>query len=191
MEFHLNLKIKEKANLKHLNVFTNALNLAEDDNIDLVIELIGGDEGVAKDLAFKTLNNNKPFITANKALIAKYGIELSSIAKKKQLFIGLEASVAGGIPVIKVIKESLIANKIIQITGILNGTSNYLLDAIQSKSLNFEKALKQAQDLGYAENDPSFDVNGMDAAHKIAILSAIVFDKLPNFEQLVVKGSLI
>ncbi len=181
-------KKKRFNDLKKIKFYNNPLDLAKDKNIDLVIELIGGSEGISKSLAFKTLENKKPFITANKALIARHGIELSLIAKKNNLFLGFEGAVAGGIPVIKVIKESLIANKIKQITGILNGTSNYLLDEIEKRSIDFKTALKNAQDLGYAESDPSFDINGMDAAHKIAILSAIVFDKMPDLDNMTIRG---
>jgi len=181
-------KKKRSNDLKKVKFYNNPLDLAKDKNIDLVIELIGGSEGISKSLAFKTLENKKPFITANKALIARHGIELSLIAKKNNLFLGFEGAVAGGIPVIKVIKESLIANKIKQITGILNGTSNYLLDEIEKRSIDFKTALKNAQDLGYAESDPSFDINGMDAAHKIAILSAIVFDKMPDLDNMTIRG---
>ncbi len=173
---------------KHIKYYPNAVNLAKCKKIDLVIELIGGSEGVAKDVCFNALNNNKSLITANKALIAEHGLELSKISAKNALFLGFEASVAGGVPVIKVINESLVSNKIKQITGILNGTSNYLLDQIEKKSIDFHIALKQAQKLGYAEKDPTFDIDGTDAAHKIIILSALVFNTLPKLSDIEVKG---
>ena len=133
---------KRSSFLKKIKFFNNPLKLVKDNNIDLIIELIGGDSGIAKELAFSSITYGKPFITANKALIAKHGIELSNFSKKNNTFIGFEAAIAGGIPIVKVIKESLVSNKIEQITGILNGTSNYLLDEIEKKSLNFETVLK-------------------------------------------------
>ena len=137
---------KRSSFLKKIKFYNSPLKLVKDNNIDLIIELIGGDSGIAKELAFSSLTYKKPFITANKALIAKHGIELSNVSKKNNTFIGFEAAIAGGIPIVKVIKESLISNKIEQITGILNGTSNYLLDEIEKKSLNFETVLKKAQE---------------------------------------------
>ncbi len=179
---------KRKINLSKFNYFKNANDLASDENIDLVIELIGGSDGVAKDLCFNSINNGKGFITANKALIAKHGANISKVALNKKVFVGFEAAVAGGVPVIKVIKESLIANNIFQITGILNGTSNYLLDQIEKTSSTFNNVLKRAQNLGYAESDPTFDIDGIDAAHKIIILSALAFKKIPELNGLYVKG---
>ena len=179
---------KRSSFLKKIKFYNSPLKLVKDNNIDLIIELIGGDSGIAKELAFSSITYKKPFITANKALIAKHGIELSNFSKKNNTFIGFEAAIAGGIPIVKVIKESLISNKIEQITGILNGTSNYLLDEIEKKSLNFETVLKKAQQLGYAEKDPTFDVEGIDAAHKISILSALVFNKMPDTDLMHVKG---
>ena len=183
-----NNKKKRSDLFKKIKFFPNAINLAKSKNVDLVIELIGGSTGIAKDVCFNALSNKKSLITANKALIAEYGKELSELSNKNSLFIGFEGSVAGGVPVIKVIKESLICNKIIQITGILNGTSNYLMDQIEKNSLDFNVALKQAQNLGYAEKDPTFDIDGTDAAHKIAILSALVFNKLPRLSDLNIRG---
>ncbi len=187
------LSYKSKNKLRSINLnsfkyYKNATHLALDSNIDLIIELIGGSDGIAKELCFESINNGKAFITANKALIANHGAKISSLALKKKVFIGFEAAVAGSLPIIKVIKESLIANNILQITGILNGTSNYLLDEIEKTSLTFEKVLKTAQKLGYAESDPTFDIDGIDAAHKILILSALAFKKIPELKNLYVKG---
>ena len=183
-----NKKKKRSINLSKFKFYKNPIDLAYDDKIDLVIELIGGEEGIAKDLSFACVRNKKAFVTANKALIARHGLELSRIAKKNKVFVGFEAAVAGCIPIIKVIKESLISNEIHQITGILNGTCNYLLDEIEKKSSKFEVVLKAAQKLGYAEADPTFDIEGLDAAHKIIILSSLVFGEMPNLKNLYVKG---
>ncbi len=183
-----NKKKKRNIKLSSFDFYKNPIDFAYDDNIDLVIELIGGEDGIAKELSYACVKNSKPFVTANKALIAKHGFKLSQIAKQKKVFFGFEAAVAGCIPVIKVIKESLISNKIQQITGILNGTCNYLLDEIEKKSLEFSIALKEAQKLGYAESDPTFDIEGIDAAHKIIILSSLVFGEMPNLKKLYVKG---
>ena len=181
---------KKKRNFipKGITYYSDAKKLAQDKNIDLVIELIGGSEGIAKDVCFIAIKNNKHLITANKALIAEYGKDLSELSNKNLVYFGFEASVAGGVPVIKVIKESLVSNEISQITGIMNGTSNYLMDEIEKKSIDFEKVLKTAQKLGYAEKDPTFDVEGIDAAHKLAILSLLVFKKLPRLSGMHVRG---
>ncbi len=183
-----NKKKKRNIDLSNFNFYKNPVDLAFDESIHLVIELIGGEDGVAKELSLACVKNKKPFITANKALIAKHGNKLSQLAKENKVFFGFEAAVAGCVPVIKVIKESLISNKIQQITGILNGTCNYLLDEIEKKSLEFDIALKEAQKLGYAESDPTFDIEGIDAAHKIIILSSLVFGEIPNLKNLYVKG---
>ena len=183
-----NKKKKRNSFPKNINFYSDARNLAKDKQIDLVIELIGGAEGIAKDVCFTALENKKHLITANKALIAEHGKELSLLSNKNSLYFGFEASVAGGVPVIKVIKESLISNKISQITGIMNGTSNYLMDEIEKKSLDFDKVLKTAKDLGYAEKDPTFDIEGIDAAHKLAIISLLVFKKLPKLSGMHIRG---
>ena len=156
--------------------------------IDVIVELIGGDEGVAKELCFSALQNNKSLITANKALIAKYGKQLAEIAEKNQLFFSFEASVAGGIPILKLIREGLIVNDITKLTGILNGTANYILSEMEKSKKGFDEVLVDAQKKGYAESDPSFDVDGIDAAHKIIILSALAYGKMPNIDNLTVKG---
>ena len=140
-------------------------------DIDVIVELIGGDEGVAKDLCFSALNNKKGLITANKALIAKYGKELAEIAEDNNLFFSFEASVAGGIPILKLIREGLIVNDITKVTGILNGTANYILSEMELNEKDFDEVLVDAQKKGYAEADPSFDIDGIDAAHKTIILS--------------------
>ena len=132
--------------------------------------------------------NNKAVITANKALIAKYGKELAEIAEERNLFFSFEASVAGGIPILKLIREGLIVNDITKLTGILNGTANYILSEMEKEQKSFDIVLREAQNKGFAEADPSFDVDGIDAAHKTIILSALVYGKMPNVDNLTIKG---
>ncbi|MFZ9306594.1 MAG: homoserine dehydrogenase, partial [Candidatus Fonsibacter ubiquis] len=153
----------------------NPLALVKKDDVDIIIELIGGSEGVAKKLVFAALKNNKHVITANKALIFKHGNELAKIAEKNSVNLLFEASVGGGIPIIKSIKESLVGNKLFHIYGILNGTTNFILTEIERTKKSFKEILSLAQKLGYAETNPKLDLNGDDAKSKIAILSALCF----------------
>ena len=162
--------------------------MASNPNLDLVIELIGGDEGMAKDLCFASLENKKGLITANKALIAKYGKDLATLAEKNNLFFSFEASVAGGIPILKLIREGLIVNEIHKLTGILNGTANYILSEMEIEEKGFDEVLLDAQKKGYAEADPSFDIDGIDAAHKTIILSGLAYGKMPSLNDLSIKG---
>ncbi|MBF0400962.1 MAG: homoserine dehydrogenase [Magnetococcales bacterium] len=157
------------------------------DDIDVVIELIGGLEP-AKSLVLEALTNGKHVITANKALIAVHGAELTARAAAVGRELLFEAAVAGAIPVIKVLREGLAANQIDQIYGILNGTCNYILTAMREKGAAFADVLKEAQAKGFAEADPSFDIDGIDAAHKLAILAAIGFGSFPRFDQIHVEG---
>ena len=136
-------------------------------NVDLIIELIGGSEGAAKKLVFSALKNKKHVVTANKALIAKYGDELSKIAEKNKVNLEFEASVCGGVPIVRSLKEGLIANKIHRVYGIFNGTSNYILSSMEKENKSFEEVLKKAQELGYAETNPIDDLNGNDVAAKV------------------------
>ena len=156
-----------------IKFFVDPLKMASSQDIDVIVELIGGDEGVAKELCFTALENKKSLITANKALIAKYGKQLAELAEKNNLFFSFEASVAGGIPILKLIREGLIVNDITELTGILNGTANYILSEMEVAEKGFEEVLADAQKKGYAEADPSFDIDGIDAAHKTIILSAL------------------
>lgn len=157
-------------------------------NIDIIVELIGGDEGVAKDLCFAALASGVNVVTANKALISKYGYELAYLAEKNNAALLFEGAVAGGVPVIKNLKECLIANDIYKITGILNGTCNFILSKMADEGSAYEDVLKEAQNLGYAEADPSFDVGGIDASHKISILAAIAYNKKPSLQNALIKG---
>ena len=169
-----NLKIKKK---KWLKSYLEATKIKE---VDLIIELIGGAEGPAKKLVFNALKNKKHVVTANKALIAKYGDQLSKIAEKNKVNLEFEASVCGGVPVIRSIKEGLIANKINKIYGIFNGTSNYILSSMDKDKQDFLHVLKRAQKLGYAESNPSTDLNGDDVSAKLKILSSLCFNSFLN-----------
>ena len=144
-------------------------------DVDLIIELIGGSEGPAKKLVFNALKNKKHVVTANKALIAKYGDQLSKIAEENNVNLEFEASVCGGIPILRTLKDGLATNKINKVIGILNGTSNYILSEMENSNLNFSDVLKKAQKLGYAESDPTADVEGHDAAAKAAIIASLAF----------------
>jgi homoserine dehydrogenase len=168
-------------------IFDDAFDLVKDENIHIVVELIGG-TGISKDLVVEALKNNKHVVTANKALIAMHGEELVDLAIKHNVNLSYEAAVAGGIPIIKAIREGLAANKIEWIAGILNGTTNYILTEMKENNLAFEVALKQAQELGFAEADPTFDIEGVDAAHKITILASIAFGIPINFNAVHIEG---
>ena len=167
-------KINDKIWLK------NYLNATKSNKVDLIVELIGGAEGPAKKLVFNALKNKKHVVTANKALIAKYGDQLARIAEKNKVNLEFEASVCGGVPIIRSLKESLIANKINRIYGILNGTSNYILTAMDKEKKNFNEVLEKAQKLGYAESNPKSDINGDDVSSKLKILSSLCFNSFLN-----------
>ncbi|MEO2068867.1 MAG: homoserine dehydrogenase [Desulfurobacteriaceae bacterium] len=154
---------------------------------DVVVELIGGTK-VAKEIVLKALDKGKHVVTANKALLADFGDELFKKAKEKGVSLKFEASVGGGIPVIKALREGLVGNRIKRIYGIINGTANYILSEMTLKGITFGEALKKAQELGYAEADPTLDVEGYDAAHKIAILSTLSFCTFVKTDQVYVKG---
>ena len=179
---------KRKFDISNIDFYDDPLEMASNPKLDLIIELIGGDEGVAKDLCFASLENKKGLITANKALIAKYGKDLATLAEKNNLFFSFEASVAGGIPILKLIREGLIVNEIHKLTGILNGTANYILSEMEIEEKGFDEVLLDAQKKGYAEADPSFDIDGIDAAHKTIILSGLAYGKMPSLNDLSIKG---
>ena len=165
---------------------TSPLDLVKLENVDIIVELIGGSDGMAKKLVFAALKNGKHVVTANKALIAKHGDELSILAEKNSVNLLFEASVAGGIPIIKSIKQGLIANKINHVYGILNGTTNFILTEMEKKQSSFKEILKVAQSKGYAESNPHSDISGEDVASKISILSSICFgSKIVNSNFLV------
>ncbi len=156
-------------------------------DIDIVIELIGGTT-IARDLVLEAIRNGKQVVTANKALLATHGNEIFKAAQKKGVMVAFEASVAGGIPIIKALREGLAANRIEWIAGIINGTSNFILSEMRDKGLPFATALKEAQKKGYAESDPTFDIEGVDAAHKLTILSALAFGIPMQFPKAYTEG---
>ncbi len=165
----------------------DAFSVVSDPEVDIVIELIGG-YGVAKELVLKAIANGKHVVTANKALLATHGNEIFAAAQNKGVMVMFEAAVAGGIPIIKALREGLTANRIEWIAGIINGTTNFILSEMRDKGLSFDSVLKEAQRLGYAEADPTFDIEGVDAAHKITILSAIAFGTSMQFDKAYIEG---
>ena len=175
-----NKKGKRKIKIKKKLWLKNYLDATKDKNVDLIIELIGGSEGAAKKLVFNALKNKKHVVTANKALIAKYGDKLAEIAEKNKVNLEFEAAVCGGVPIIRSIKEGLIANKINKIFGIFNGTSNYILSSMDKQSKEFDEVLNDAKNLGYAESNPSADLNGDDVAAKLKILTSLCFNSYLN-----------
>ncbi len=168
-------------------VIDDAFAVVNDPEVDIVIELIGGC-GVAKELVLKAIANGKHVVTANKALLATHGNEIFAEAQKKGVMVAFEAAVAGGVPIIKAVREGLSANRIEWIAGIINGTTNFILSEMRDKGLSFDAVLKEAQRLGYAEADPTFDIEGVDAAHKITILSAIAFGIPMQFDKAYIEG---
>ncbi len=151
------------------------LAMASDPAIDVVVELIGGDEGPARLLVENALANGKSVVTANKALLARHGVALARLAETNEVTLAFEASVCGGIPIVKGLREGLAANRISELHGILNGTCNYILSQMRDSERGFDEVLAEAQTLGYAEADPSFDIDGIDTAHKLAILTSLTF----------------
>jgi homoserine dehydrogenase len=156
-------------------------------DIDIVVELIGG-YGIARQLVMTAIANGKHVVTANKALLATHGTEIFKAAQEKRVMVAFEAAVAGGIPIIKALREGLTANRIQWIAGIINGTTNFILSEMRDKGLDFDVVLKEAQRLGYAEADPTFDIEGIDAAHKATLMSAIAFGIPVQFEKAYVEG---
>ena len=182
-----NTELANKVTAGACRVTDDAFAVVADPDIDIVVELIGG-SGVAKDLVFKAIENGKHVVTANKALLAKFGNEIFDAAQKRGVTVAFEAAVAGGIPIIKALREGLTANRIEWIAGIINGTTNFILSEMRDKGLSFAAALKDAQQLGYAEADPTFDVEGVDAAHKLTIMSAIAFGNSMCFDKAHIEG---
>lgn len=173
--------------LENVRTSQNALDVVTDPDIEIVVELIGG-YTIAKDLILRAIANGKHVVTANKALIAMHGSEIFAAAQEKGVMVAFEAAVAGGIPVIKAIREGLAANRINWLAGIINGTGNFILTEMRDKGRVFADVLREAQDLGYAEADPTFDVEGIDAAHKLTILSSIAFGVPLQFEKTYTEG---
>ena len=182
------LTIKSK-DLSNLDVITSndAMSLVENPDISIIIELIGGTTTAYKVIT-ESIKNNKHVITANKALIAEHGDKIFQLAKENNSYFGFEAAVAGAIPIVKALTQSMSNERIFSISGIINGTCNYILDQMSTKNLDFETALADAQSLGYAEADPSFDIGGNDAAHKISILSSLAY-KIPlPYKEMYIEG---
>ena len=175
-----NKKKKRKLKIHKRLWLDNYLDATKQSDVDLIIELIGGAEGPAKKLVFSALKNKKHVVTANKALIAKYGDQLSKIAEKNKVNLEFEAAVCGGVPIIRSIKEGLIANKINKIFGIFNGTSNYILSSMDKHNRDFDEVINNAKNLGYAESNPSADLNGDDVAAKLKILTSLCFNSYLN-----------
>src|SRR5262249_3520435 len=165
----------------------DAFQLVKDKNVDIVVELIGGTT-VAKDLVLEAVGSGKHVVTANKALLATHGNEIFKAAQQKGVMVGFEASVGGGIPILKAVRDGLAANRIDWIAGIINGTSNFILSEMRDKGISFDTALKDAQARGYAEADPTFDIEGVDAAHKLTILSALAFGIPMQFKKAYTEG---
>ena len=171
----------------NISTTTKYTDITQDKEIDLVVELVGGTK-IAYDIVKDALNSSKTVVTANKALLSEKGQELFSLAQKMKVEIGYEASVGGTIPIIRSIKTGLIANDFEGIYGILNGTTNFILSKMEEENLEYSTALKIAQDLGYAEKDPTFDVEGIDTAHKVSLLAGIAFGKKINIKDMYVEG---
>jgi homoserine dehydrogenase len=182
-----NVELAKKVTGGACRVTDDAFSVVNDPEVDIVIELIGG-YGVAKELVLKAIANGKHVVTANKALLATHGNEIFKAAQDKGVMVAFEAAVAGGIPIIKALREGLTANRIEWIAGIINGTTNFILSEMRDKGLSFDTVLKEAQRLGYAEADPTFDIEGVDAAHKITILSALAFGIPMQFDKAYIEG---
>jgi homoserine dehydrogenase len=180
---------KKKRNIKIIKNqwLNNYLDATKIKDVDLIVELIGGSEGPAKKLVFNALKNKKHVVTANKALIARYGDELAKIAEKNKVNLEFEASVCGGVPIIRSLKEGLIANKISKIYGIFNGTSNYILSSMDKQNKDFAEVLSDAKKLGYAESNSASDLNGDDVSSKLKILSSLCFNSFLN-DKIYVEG---
>ena len=168
--------------------FDDHVALARSPDIDLFVELMGGSEGAAREAVEAALAAGKSVVTANKALLAAHGMALARLAEDKHVALAFEASVAGGIPIVKTLREGLAGNQIVRVYGILNGTCNYILSRMELEGLSFEACLKEAQRLGYAEADPTFDIGGFDSANKLAILTALAFGTAVDLEAIHVEG---
>jgi len=182
-----NLELAKQVTGGACRITDDAFSVVSDPEVDIVVELIGG-YGVAKELVLKAIANGKHVVTANKALLATHGNEIFKAAQDKGVMVAFEAAVAGGIPIIKAVREGLSANRIQWIAGIINGTTNFILSEMRDKGLSFDTVLKEAQRLGYAEADPTFDIEGVDAAHKITILSALAFGIPMQFDKAYIEG---
>jgi len=182
-----NLELAKQVTGGACRITDDAFAVVADPEVDIVIELIGG-YGVAKELVMKAIANGKHVVTANKALLATHGNEIFKAAQDNNVMVAFEAAVAGGIPIVKAVREGLTANRIEWIAGIINGTTNFILSEMRDKGLSFDVVLKEAQRLGYAEADPTFDIEGVDAAHKITILASLAFGIPMQFDKAYIEG---
>ena len=169
------------------HVYSDAFQLLKDKSLDIVIELIGG-ETIAKEFVISAIRERKMVVTANKALLAKYGKQIFGEAERNGVAVFYEAAIAGGIPIVKVLKEGLLANEILWISGIINGTTNYILSEMEKRNLGFDEALNEAKLHGYAEQDPALDIDGHDSAHKISLLASLAFGTRFDFGEIPVRG---
>lgn len=181
-------KLLELGLLGEADYYKDALEMVRKADADLVVELIGGANGIAYQVCLESLKQGKAFVTANKAMIAHHGNELAKLTEEKGLFFGYEAAVAGGIPIIKSLREGFVGNQVSEVYGILNGTCNYILTVMRETGKPFDEVLSDAQKLGYAEADPSFDIDGIDTAHKTCILGALAFGMPINLDALSIEG---
>ncbi len=182
------LRKPRSCNLEHIKLTTDPRDLIDDPEIDVIVELLGGEEGTARELVLGAIENRKHVVTANKALIAVHGNQIFERAQEQGTTVAFEAAVAGGISIIKVIREGLSGNRVNRLAGIINGTGNFILSEMRSKQRAFEDVLAEAQELGYAEADPTFDVEGVDAAHKLTILASIAFGIPLQFSRVYTEG---
>jgi homoserine dehydrogenase len=183
-----NKRKKRDVDLSGVRFVQDPIKLATDPEIDVFVELIGGEEGIAKEAVETALRAGKHVVTANKALLAHHGPNLAALAEKHGVALNFEGAVAGGIPVVKVIREGLQGNDITRVYGILNGTCNYILTLMEREGRSFADVLKEAQEQGYAEADPTFDVGGFDTAHKLALLTSLAFGTRTKFDAVYVEG---
>ncbi len=183
----LNTELARQVTGGRVDVTDDAHAVVTDPDVDIVVELIGG-SGIAKDLTLEAIANGKHVVTANKAMLAKHGNEIFAAASQNGVVVSFEAAVGGGIPIIKALREGLVANQINWIAGIINGTTNFILSEMRSRGVSFTEALADAQAKGYAEADPTFDVEGIDAGHKVALMSAMAFGVPLGFDKAHVEG---
>ncbi len=179
---------KREADISGLKWVNSPLDMVSDNSIDVVVEAIGGSEGIARELVEKALTAGKSVVTANKALISHHGIGLAKLAEQHNAMLAFEAAVAGGIPVIKALRDGLAANQFTHIAGIINGTCNYILTRMQNEGLDLQVVMEEAGKLGYLEADPSFDIDGIDAAHKLSILTSLAFGCAPSLDKVYMEG---
>ena len=181
-------KKKREFETQNLAWYDDCVSLVTIENVDVIVELIGGESGIALKLVKRALSAGKHVVTANKAMLARHGYELALLAEKNNVILAYEASIAGGIPIVKTMREGLSGNQLSDIKGILSGTCNFILSDMTKNSANFSDTLKKAQSLGFAEQDPQFDIDGIDTAHKLSLLSSIAFSTRPDFESILVTG---